>query len=297
MRTRLARGAVAARRPGPAGRLLRRPGAAGRPRRRRCPARGRAPPRRRGPRQGACYRLSFDAALAYTSAAAPRDCRREHTSVTYAVGDLDTGRRRSPGGGRLQAGEGAGGRGLSRPAGRVRRRLAHAATAEHAAGGVVHPHGRGVRRGRRLVPLRRDRGGRCRASSRRSTATLQGVLDTPDGRAKWGMCGTAAPGSADFERVLCSGPHSWRAVGVVTFDSERLPRRRGRRRPAARSSARTPATPPPTTRSTSSGATSGPPRPSGTRARRTASAGCLTRRARSPACAAVAGRAASPWRS
>ena len=42
------------------------------------------------PDEGACYRLSFDAALAYTSDAAPRRCRGEHTSVTYAVGALNT---------------------------------------------------------------------------------------------------------------------------------------------------------------------------------------------------------------
>jgi hypothetical protein len=29
------------------------------------------------------------------------------------------------------------------------------------------------------------------------------------------MCGTAEPGTAAFDRVICSAEHSWRAVAVV----------------------------------------------------------------------------------
>jgi len=174
------------------------------------------------PKEGACYRLSFDAALAYTSDAAPRRCRGEHTSVTYAVGALDTV---------------VDGHLVAVDSRRVKAQVAETCPrllAEYVGGSVDQ---------RRLSMLRAvwftptveesDAGAawyRCDLiavagdeSLAALTGDLGGALATPEGRTRWGMCGTAAPGSQDFERVLCSGPHSWRAVEVVTFPSEDYP--------------------------------------------------------------------------
>ena len=43
----------------------------------------------------------------------------------------------------------------------------------------------------------------------------KGVLDRDDGLDRYGLCGTAAPGSEGFERVLCSLPHTWRAIATI----------------------------------------------------------------------------------
>ena len=177
------------------------------------------------PEEGACYRLSFEQALAYTSDVAPARCRRPHTSVTYAVGDLDNVVH-----GHLVAVD-------SR---RVKEQVATTCPrllGEYVGGSVEQ---------RRLSMLRAvwftptveesDAGAawyRCDVIAvsgdgrlARLDGDLEGVLDTPEGRARWGMCGTAEPGASDFERVLCSGEHSWRAVGVVTFPAGDYPGRR-----------------------------------------------------------------------
>ncbi len=52
---------------------------------------------------------------------------------------------------------------------------------------------------------------------------MSGVLGTAAGQDRYGMCGTAAPGAADFSRVICSRDHSWRAVDVVHFSGTRYP--------------------------------------------------------------------------
>ncbi len=49
----------------------------------------------------------------------------------------------------------------------------------------------------------------------RFKGSLLGVLSTPEGRDTFGMCGTSSPDDADFERVLCRDPHSWRAFSIV----------------------------------------------------------------------------------
>ncbi len=44
---------------------------------------------------------------------------------------------------------------------------------------------------------------------------VAGVLDTAEGRDRYGMCATDQPGAKDFKRVICSRDHSWRAIAVV----------------------------------------------------------------------------------
>ena len=49
------------------------------------------------------------------------------------------------------------------------------------------------------------------------------MLGTQAGRDRYAMCGTAAPDDPDFERVICSRPHSWRAISTVDFDPGAYP--------------------------------------------------------------------------
>ncbi len=174
------------------------------------------------PEEGACYLLSFDEALAYTSDVESRKCRRRHTSVTYAIGDLDNVVN-----GHLVAVD-------SR---RVKAQVAK--TCPRLLGDYVG----GSLAQRRLSMLRAvwftptveesDAGGawfRCDVIAVAGDERLamidgdaKGALDTSQGRTQWGMCGTAAPGSAGFQRVLCGDEHSWRAVEVVTFPAGDYP--------------------------------------------------------------------------
>jgi len=55
------------------------------------------------------------------------------------------------------------------------------------------------------------------------TGKLAGVLADPQTADRYGMCGTAEPGTAGFSRVICSGDHSWRALRTVPFTDSRYP--------------------------------------------------------------------------
>ena len=44
---------------------------------------------------------------------------------------------------------------------------------------------------------------------------LSGILDHPAALDSYGLCGTAAPGSTHFARVICAQHHSWRAVSTI----------------------------------------------------------------------------------
>jgi hypothetical protein len=174
------------------------------------------------PKEGACYRLSFKAALAYTSDARPVSCRNVHTAVTYAVGDLDTivdGHLVAVDSRRVREqvaatcprllGEYVGGSLEQQRLGMLRA-VWFTPTVEESDGGAAWYRCDviAVAGDERLAPLEGD---------------ARGALATPEGRTRWGMCGTAEPGSRGFERVLCSEPHSWRAVDVVTFPDAEYP--------------------------------------------------------------------------
>lgn len=44
---------------------------------------------------------------------------------------------------------------------------------------------------------------------------MKGVLDQPDALDRFGTCGTAAPSAKNFQRVVCSERHRWRAVDDI----------------------------------------------------------------------------------
>ncbi len=166
------------------------------------------------PPTATCYRLSYDDAVAPTSSAEPVRCADPHTAVTFDSGPLDTV---------------VDGHLLAVDSQRVQDDVAErcpAALVDFVGGGPD---------ALRLSMLRSvwftpsleeaDAGAswyRCDvvalAGAERLaelTPPMRGVLSTEAGRERFGMCGTAEPGTPDFSRVLCSAPHSWRAVQVV----------------------------------------------------------------------------------
>jgi hypothetical protein len=50
---------------------------------------------------------------------------------------------------------------------------------------------------------------------------LRHVLARPAALSTYGLCGTAAPGTAGFERVICGRRHSWRAVATIPLPGGR----------------------------------------------------------------------------
>lgn len=174
------------------------------------------------PEVGACYRLSYDQAVAPTSRLGPTACRADHSAETFRVGRLDRVVD-----GRLLAVD-------------SRRLQAQVATA---CPRLLPEHVGGTEEQRRLSMLRSvwfsptlrqsDAGAdwfRCDvvALARDSelltlTGSLSGVLDTEDGPDRFGMCGTAEPGTTGFERVACSQPHSWRALSTVALPGADFP--------------------------------------------------------------------------
>ncbi|WP_235547510.1 MULTISPECIES: septum formation family protein [unclassified Nocardioides] len=174
------------------------------------------------PRDRACYRLDYTEAVAPTVDAAPVSCERPHTSMTYAVGQLDTV---------------VDGHLLAVDSARVRTQVAATCPERFAAfvGGTTEDRRLSMLRPVWFTPTvdESDAGAswfRCDAVALAAdeelaplTGRLQGVLGREDGRNRYAMCGTAAPGTPTFERVICSADHSWRAVATVPFDGDRYP--------------------------------------------------------------------------
>ncbi|TIC84839.1 hypothetical protein E8D34_14085 [Nocardioides sp. GY 10113] len=175
----------------------------------------------RTPKVGACYRMAFDAALAPTSGARPRDCAEPHTAETYRVGSLDTL---------------ADGHLLAVDSDRAQQQVAEACP------GRLSSYVGGDLTDLRLSMVRpvwftptvaaSDKGAnwfRCdavvvtgSAGLFRTTGSLRGILDGARSD-EVAMCGTAAPDAAAFDRVPCAARHSWRAISVVTFVARDYP--------------------------------------------------------------------------
>ncbi len=176
-----------------------------------------AHPDRRG-----CYRLSYDQALAPTTHRKAVPCDRPHTATTFLVGDLDTV---------------VDGHLLAVDARRVQARVA--ATCPRRLPGFLGATPDQMR----LTSLRpvwfsptlaqSDAGQnwfRCdvialAADGRLAEVTgrLEGALSTEQGRREFGICGTSQPGRPDFERVICSAPHAWRAIASYDGTGDRYP--------------------------------------------------------------------------
>lgn len=170
----------------------------------------------------ACYRLAYDDAVAPTNDRAPVPCDREHTSVTFLVGELDTV---------------VAGRLLAVDSARVQEQVATDCPRAFGrfVGGSVEDRRLSMLRAVWFTPTveESDEGAdwfRCdviavAADERLAplTGPMAGVLDTEAGRDRYAMCGTAEPGTDGFRRVICSAAHSWRALSTVPFPGSGYP--------------------------------------------------------------------------
>lgn len=180
------------------------------------------------PTAPACYRLGFEQALAPTNGSRDVECGRGHTASTIAVGTLEN----------LRAGHL-----LAVDSRQVRDFVAETCPArfEEFVGGSESDRRLSMLRPVWFTPtLEESAAGaqwyRCDviavAGTERLaplTGRLRGVLDRPADRDRYAMCGTAAPDTPDFERVVCSARHTWRAIEVVPFDDGRYPGARAAR--------------------------------------------------------------------
>jgi hypothetical protein len=173
------------------------------------------------PRDG-CYRLDFDAATAPTNDSEPVPCRKRHDAQTYLVGRLDTvvdghllavdSRRAQQQVARTcprKLDEYVGGSSSTRALSRIQS-VWFSPTLEQSDRGATWFRCDAVALARpsKLAPLP-------------PPSRLQGILDDSDSLDEVGLCGTAAPGADGFERVICSRPHSWRAVSTIGIDGGR----------------------------------------------------------------------------
>ena len=170
-----------------------------------------APP---DPVRGACRDLSYAEAVAPTSEAAATSCAGRHTAETYAVGQLKTV---------------VDGHLLAVDTAAVQQRVATACPRRLArfAGASQEDLRLSMLRAVWFTPTvaESDAGAnwyRCDAivvahedALAPLSGGLRGALGTAEGRGSYGMCATAAPGTADFSRVLCRAPHAWRAIRSV----------------------------------------------------------------------------------
>ena len=153
------------------------------------------------PKKGACHRLDYDAAVADHSDAEPVKCSSTHTAATYYVGD-------------------------------VANPVAQAAAAQ-CPEQLTDFLGSGDQRLTMLRPIwftptpEDDAAGarwfRCDVVALASDGKLAPLTDPIGDLDRYAMCGTAEPGSPDFHRVICSRPHTWRAISVVPFTARTYP--------------------------------------------------------------------------
>ena len=174
------------------------------------------------PRTGACYRLTFDQAIAPTTQADPVRCREAHTAMTYDVGTVDAA---------------ADGHLLAVDSQRVQDQVARDCPRRlpRYLGGTPDDLRLSMLRAVWFTPTlaESDAGAdwyRCDVIAvavagelARLTGPLAGVLSRPEGRDRYGMCGTAEPGTAGFSRVICSRTHSWRAIRTVPLSGATYP--------------------------------------------------------------------------
>lgn len=174
------------------------------------------------PKEGACYRLTFDQAVAPTAEDKSVSCRGSHTSQTFRVGQLDTVVD-----GHLLAVDSAYVR--NQPVRECPRRLASylgtttselrlsmlqavwftPTVAESDAGkdwyrcDVI-----ALATGGRLAPLR---------------GQLARALSSSEGRERYGVCARFEPGTKSFRRVLCTSATPWRAISSVNISGRKYP--------------------------------------------------------------------------
>lgn len=174
------------------------------------------------PRKGACYRLTFDQAVAPTAESTSVGCRSSHTAQTFHVGVLDTVVD-----GHLLAVDSAYVR--NQPVRECPRRLASflgttprelrlsmlqavwftpTVAASDAGEDWYRCDVIALAAGGRLAPLR---------------GQVARVLSSPEGRARYGVCARSEPGTKTFRRVICTPATAWRAISSVNIRGRDYP--------------------------------------------------------------------------
>lgn len=173
------------------------------------------------PPEGACYRLRFDELAQSANNDHPYLCGQSHTTQTIFVGRLHTRAGVDSEAARAQMTRVCP-RKLAHYVGgsRTERHLSRfnvvwfVPSPEQAAAGARWFRCDVIAFGRpnHLFPLPRPR-------------RLDGMLDRSAALGSYGLCGTAAPGSPHFERVICASSHRWRAVSTLRFSGDKYPGR------------------------------------------------------------------------
>jgi hypothetical protein len=180
------------------------------------------------PAVGDCHRLTFRQLSRASNASPPVPCSGRHNAVTIHVGELDPVARQDSATERSEKvlaqistvcprrlASYVGGSRSSRALTRFHVVWFTPTDAQSAAGASWFRCDLVAFAGQeRLAPLPRP-------------GRLVDALDRPAARDVYGLCGTAAPGTADFERVVCSRRHSWRAISTIRLQG-------GARYPGAR---------------------------------------------------------------
>lgn len=174
------------------------------------------------PAKGLCYQLRYADAVASTTEVEPSSCKSEHTARTFFVGTVDAV---------------VDGHLLAVDSRQVRGQIA--ATCPEQLARYLG----GSEQTRRLSMLRAiwfspsidqsDEGQdwfRCDVIALATDeelapldGRLKGVLEGDVGADRFGMCGTADPEEADFQRVICSQTHSWEAVATIDAAGQDFP--------------------------------------------------------------------------
>ncbi|WP_109509796.1 septum formation family protein [Nocardioides speluncae] len=174
------------------------------------------------PKKDACYRLTFEQAVAPTAEDDSVGCRTSHTAQTFHVGRLDTVVD-----GHLLAVDSAYVR--NQPVRECPRRLATylgttpselrlsmlqavwftpTVAASDAGEDWYRCDVIALATGGRLAPLR---------------GQLARALASPAGRARYGVCARTEPGTRNFRRVICTPATAWRAISTVNLRGRDYP--------------------------------------------------------------------------
>jgi len=173
------------------------------------------PPPPPGPRT--CYRLGYDDALAPTNDQKPVPCTGKHTAITFFVGHFDPK--------------------LAVDGDPVHQLESTACPRRFAtfAGGSIEDRRLSLLRTVWFTPTVDDAAlgahwFQCVAIALQGDQQLAplvgpvgGVLDRPEARDHYALCGTAEPGTDGFEQRMCGVSHSWQALRTVVFPPGRYP--------------------------------------------------------------------------
>lgn len=171
-----------------------------------------------------CYRMSSEQAMAATTDVTAGPCDKPHTAQTVHVGTVD---------------DLSGGHLLAIDSDRVQSSVGDACPrrVDEFIGGTEEERRLSILTAAWFTPTlaESDAGARwyrCdlvaaigNGKLARLPAKAEGILSTPEGRDRFGVCATGAPGSKGFRRVPCTAGHAWRAIATYPLSGDSWPAR------------------------------------------------------------------------